>query len=38
MKRQGVPNGRGGKAEGTTAVLGGDPWNDKQMFLGGAKI
>jgi hypothetical protein len=38
MKRKRVPNSRCRKAEGTAAVLGGDPRSDKQMFIGGAKI
>ena len=38
MKRERVPNSGSRKTEGATAIVRGDPGNDKQVFVGRAQV
>ena len=38
MKWKRVPNSGSRKTEGATAIVRGDPGNDKQVFVGRAKV
>jgi len=38
MKRERVPNSGSRKTERATAIVRGDPGNDKQMFVGRAQV